>query len=194
MEAAMQTCAWCRTTQATPGRYCENCGAVLASATESEPEALDVPSATVVERRTQIAAVGYGGFWVRWLALLIDSVILFVPVLILRGLLGNVGSFLIIVGYWLYFALFESSSWQATPGKRMLGLAVVKIDGTQLTFGRATGRYFAKILSYITLCIGFLMAGFTSQKRALHDYVAETLVVKRATAAANRPVVYTDAV
>ena len=76
----------------------------------------------------------------------------------------------------------------------MLGLAVVKIDGTQLTFGRATGRYFAKILSYITLCIGFLMAGFTSQKRALHDYVAETLVVKRATAHATQPVVFTDAV
>jgi uncharacterized RDD family membrane protein YckC len=99
----------------------------------------------------------------------------------------------VLVGEWLYFAILESSSWQATLGKKTLGLAVVNADGTRLTFGRACVRYVAKIVSGITLCIGYMMAGWTSQKRALHDMIAETLVVKRAAARAAQPIVFTDA-
>jgi uncharacterized RDD family membrane protein YckC len=71
----------------------------------------------------------------------------------------------------------ESSSWQAMLGKRALGIIVTDENGNRLTFGRATGRYWAKFLSYFILMIGFLMAAFTPKKQALHDMVANTLVV-----------------
>ena len=74
-----------------------------------------------------------------------------------------------------------SSERGATLGKRALSLRVVKSDGTRLTFGRATGRFFAK--AFITglnprFGIGYIMAGFTDRKRALHDMIADTVVVK----------------
>ena len=72
----------------------------------------------------------------------------------------------------------ESSAKQATVGKMALGIIVTDLDGRRIGFGRATGRYFAKILSALTLGIGFLMAGFTERKQALHDMVASCLVVK----------------
>lgn len=80
---------------------------------------------------------------------------------------------------WLYYALMESSSLQATIGKYVFGLVVTDLGGQRITFLRATGRHFGKILSSITLFIGFLLAGVTSQKQALHDMVAGCLVQKR---------------
>jgi uncharacterized RDD family membrane protein YckC len=72
----------------------------------------------------------------------------------------------------------ESSTSQATFGKMACGLAVTDTYGNRISFGRATGRYFAKILSALTLGIGFAMVGWTRQKRGLHDFVAGTLVVR----------------
>ena len=79
---------------------------------------------------------------------------------------------------WLYFALLENSERGATVGKMAMGLRVVTSDGQRLSFLNATGRYFAKILSAIILCIGFIMIGFTDKKRGLHDMIAGTLVIK----------------
>ncbi len=79
---------------------------------------------------------------------------------------------------WLYFALMESSSKKATLGKMALGLIVTDMNGVRLTFGRATGRFFGKILSGIILNIGFIMAAFTEKKQALHDILAGTLVLE----------------
>jgi len=79
----------------------------------------------------------------------------------------------------LYFAGMESSSKQATLGKMALGLKVVDVEGNRISFLRGVGRFFAKFLSYFTLLIGFIMAGFTAKKQALHDMVASTLVVKK---------------
>jgi uncharacterized RDD family membrane protein YckC len=80
---------------------------------------------------------------------------------------------------WLYFALMESSSKQATLGKMALGIIVTDANGNRLTFGRATGRYFGKILSGLIFYIGFLMAAFTEKKQALHDMIAGCLVVNK---------------
>lgn len=80
---------------------------------------------------------------------------------------------------WLYFALMESSSKQATLGKMALSIIVTDVNGNRLTFGRATGRYFGKILSGLILYIGFIMAAFTEKKQALHDMIAGTLVVNK---------------
>jgi uncharacterized RDD family membrane protein YckC len=80
---------------------------------------------------------------------------------------------------WLYYALLESSSWQATLGKKALGLEVTDLDGGRISFGRASGRFFGKILSAMILYIGFMMAGFTEKKQALHDMLAGTLVIRK---------------
>ena len=80
---------------------------------------------------------------------------------------------------WLYFALMESSAKQATLGKIALRIFVTDANGQRISFGRATGRHFAKIISRIILRIGFIMAGFTRKKQALHDMMSDCLVVKK---------------
>lgn len=152
--------------------------------------------------------ITYAGFWKRFLAYLIDSVligfasfILLLPAIGLTGLgaamnsddIGDgspalgilaVGTFgltilLIAVGGWLYFALMESSARGGTLGKMALGLKVTDMSGNRISFGRATGRYFAKLLSGALMGLGYIMAGFTQQKQALHDILAGCLVVAR---------------
>ncbi|MDP4146398.1 MAG: RDD family protein [Bacillota bacterium] len=145
----------------------------------------------------------YAGFWRRFAARLIDQLLLgiisyvFTVIIVIAvgvsfaGLEGEadrtkVAAFigviavyciLCIVGVWLYYALMESSSKQATLGKMAVGIIVTDLQGNRLTFARATGRYFAQILSGIILDIGFIMAAFTEKKQALHDMIADTLVV-----------------
>ena len=78
---------------------------------------------------------------------------------------------------WLYFAICESSAWQATVGKLALGIRVTDLQGKRISFLRALGRWGAKIISAIILLIGFLMVAFTSRKQGLHDLIAGTLVL-----------------
>jgi uncharacterized RDD family membrane protein YckC len=85
---------------------------------------------------------------------------------------------LAFVGQWLYDALLTSSSWQGTIGKRVLRLKVVDEAGNRIGFGRATGRFFAKILSSMFFCIGFIMIGLTERKTGLHDLLAGTRVLR----------------
>jgi uncharacterized RDD family membrane protein YckC len=81
---------------------------------------------------------------------------------------------------WLYYALAESSSWQATLGKKMLNLKVTDMTGQPITFGRASGRYFAKIITgMIPLAIGYILAGFTEKKQAVHDMIASCVVLRK---------------
>ena len=84
-----------------------------------------------------------------------------------------------IVAAWLYYALFESSKLQATPGKLALKLKVTDMKGKRIGFGQATGRFFAKIISAIILLFGFFMIGWTEKKQGLHDIIASTLVMKK---------------
>jgi uncharacterized RDD family membrane protein YckC len=83
------------------------------------------------------------------------------------------------VGGWLYFALMESSPAMATLGKRAAGIVVVEKAGKRISFGRASGRYFARYITWCTLLIGFLAAAFTGSRRALHDVLSGTRVVRR---------------
>lgn len=84
-----------------------------------------------------------------------------------------------IVVQWLYFALMESSANQATLGKMALGIKVTDMNGDRLTFLRATGRHFSKIISGMILMIGYIMAAFTEKRQALHDMIAGTLVLNK---------------
>lgn len=145
----------------------------------------------------------HAGFWRRFAAYVIDMLIVGAAAFVLYMLLVFVvivpaaasgghhvneaafgGSFLllwlaVIVGQWLYFALCESSSWQATPGKLALNLCVTDMYGRRIGFGQATGRYFGKILSGFIFDIGFMMAGWTARKQALHDLMASCCVVNK---------------
>jgi len=149
----------------------------------------------------------HAGFWLRVVAWFIDTAVLtvihwvlvlffgtwlLVPWALMGGAHGalmarffdtGLQPFGIVVG-WLYFALCESSRWQATPGKMALNLAVADDYGRPIGFGRATGRYFGKFVSALILCIGFLLAAWTARKQALHDLMAGCCVVRRAGLAA----------
>jgi uncharacterized RDD family membrane protein YckC len=141
----------------------------------------------------------YAGFWIRLFAYLIDGLVIFIAFFIFNipiiailvaviqpqnpqamgAILADLEMFFLgIPACWLYFALQESGSAQATLGKRMLGLRVTDMAGQRIGFGRASGRFFAKIISAFTFYIGFIMAGFTDRKQALHDMIAGTLVVR----------------
>jgi uncharacterized RDD family membrane protein YckC len=78
---------------------------------------------------------------------------------------------------WLYYALCESSAWQGTVGKKLMGLRVTDTRGQRIGFGQATGRHFGKMLSGLILGFGFIMIAFTEQKQGLHDQMAGTLVL-----------------
>ena len=80
---------------------------------------------------------------------------------------------------WLYYALMESGSRQATVGKLALNLKVTDTTGDRISFATASLRFFGKILSNAIFMIGYIMAGFTQKKQALHDIIANTYVVKK---------------
>lgn len=84
-----------------------------------------------------------------------------------------------LVVTWLYRAGTESSGLQATIGKRIMGLAVINTNGGRPSFGRATLRFAGELLSLLTLGIGFLVALFNPERKALHDLIAGTAVVRR---------------
>ena len=146
---------------------------------------------------TGAGQVRYGGFWIRVVAYIIDVILLNVAFAIISAIIGvsmiptdptkldpeamsKMGIFELIalVATWLYFALMESSQRGATVGKMAMGLRVVDEQGNRISFGRATGRFFAKFVSGIILLIGYIMVAFTERKRALHDMMAGTLVIK----------------
>ncbi len=126
------------------------------------------------------AGTRYGGFWVRFVAFIVDVILIGIVDGILAAVLDSTSLELTIgtVLGWLYYAGMESSSRQATIGKSLLGLRVTGMDGRRISFLRATGRYFATILSALVLFIGYIMVAFTEKKQGLHDLIAGTLVVK----------------
>ena len=162
------------------------------------------PNAALGYFNPVVAAAGepiYAGFWLRFVAAIIDGVLLFVIGAIIDLILGGqraiyrppgtntlplfyvnmftMHSAVRTVIDWLYFALMESSKFKGTLGKMALGLVVTDMAGQPIVFGRATGRYFGKYISVITLCIGYMMAGWTQQKQALHDIMAGCLVLRK---------------
>lgn len=126
--------------------------------------------------------VTYGSFLERFLAALIDGVILFIPNLLLRVIIGGFESTLISIALgWIYAASMESGNKQATLGKQAMGLKVTDVNGFTINFGQASIRHFGKIISTIILFIGYLIMLWDDKKQTLHDKMANTLVVKNKT-------------
>lgn len=138
--------------------------------------------------------MSYAGFWKRFAASFIDGIITTIGYAVIGfvfGILTVVGGtddpdvlhgLGIIHGFflqWLYYSVMESSPTQGTLGKMALGIKVTDLDGNKVSFGRATGRYFGKIISVLILLIGFIMVAFTEKKQGLHDMMAGCLVVNK---------------
>ncbi len=131
----------------------------------------------------------YAGFWIRLGAKFLDGIIMNIASQIVQliigmgmrnspetaAIIGAVVALVINAGYVIYF----TGKYGATPGKMACKLQVIRADGSPLTFGRATGRYFAEILSSLTLLIGYLMAAFDEEKRTLHDRICDTRVIRK---------------
>lgn len=158
-------CPKCGTENENSSQFCSSCGAQLAEGSSATP---------------QQEIIIYAGFWRRAAASLIDLIVVMIGAAIIGVFTDHLENFVIaLVAVWLYYALLESSSKQATLGKLAIGIVVTDLNVGRISFGRASGRYWGKIISAIILLIGFIMAGFTQKKQGLHDIMAETLVVKK---------------
>jgi uncharacterized RDD family membrane protein YckC len=194
-------------------RFCSECGRPYPA-----HEMVTIGTATVCAQCKPIfmqrmreggQAVGvrrYGGFWIRFVAIVIDAIILGVVGLIvglplrmilgvstisavqtndpsavaamLPAILGMAGvSILINLAIGIAYDVYFVSTKGGTIGKLAVGLQIIRLDGSRLSMGQAFGRYFAKFLSAMILYIGFIMAGFDAEKRSLHDRICNTLVI-----------------
>ena len=195
-------CNKCGAQNAAVAQFCSRCGSPTNPAASAVPPTAAPPYSATAPAYQAVAPVvgtGYGGFWIRVLAAIIDAVLLRVVVapihlffggLGLAGMMsgvpharmglgllgGGVTLIALFFGGWLYEALMESSSYQATLGKMVCGMKVTDLYGNRISFGRATGRHFAKILSAMLLGVGYIMVAFTERKQGLHDLLACTLV------------------
>ncbi len=207
-------CSKCGATVAEGAAFCGSCGQSTGAALAAQTQAgvLTPPPAPPVP---QAAATGvlYAGFWLRVVAAIIDGLIIGIPfgaicVLVFASaipeltrmqgeppmmIVATILPRLLIVGLiylagtWLYWAGMESSEWQATLGKKALGLYVTDMDGKRTTFARTSGRFWAGrgigIIPYLGglyFLISCIMAGFTEKKQALHDMIANCLVLRKA--------------
>lgn len=124
----------------------------------------------------------FAGFWIRVTAEGIDAVALgLITVVPTIALAFQVPEWALeLVSFFVamaYYTIFQASGWQATPGKRMLGIHLITADGGRVGVGRAFARFWALLLSGLVLAIGYLMVAFTQEKTGLHDLICNTRVV-----------------
>jgi uncharacterized RDD family membrane protein YckC len=209
-------CSSCGAQTADGSAFCGACGRPVVGYSVGAPApavAAAVPGAAAVASMPGADARLYAGFWLRFVAYVIDSLLLSVAIGIIAaiaiGFIG-IGAFrdqfeemarnqpnpafpalfivtILTLGFcsliigWLYHAGMESSEHQGSLGKMALGLVVTDTDGRRVSFARASGRYFAKLITgLVPLAIGWIMAGFTEKKQALHDMIAGCLVLRKA--------------
>ena len=213
-------CSKCGTNVAAEAAFCTSCGNPMSRTTTAlSPAGLQPAASSPASVSPYLSPSGlpasssfsYAGFWIRFLAYFIDSLILstvtiflLIPLIFLTGSAAKLEGFsqnhgepdpavvgalvllfvlfigIAIVLQWLYHAYLESGEKQGTWGKQILGLYVTDLLGNRISFGRASGRFFAKIVSgMIPLAIGYIMAAFTERKQALHDMIASCLVLRR---------------
>ena len=145
--------------------------------------------------------VRFAGFWIRVVAAIIDGIILLIANSILQfAVLGpraaspfpdpvhpaaHLAESIVIIGATWMLGIIVGATYEglfiaklgATPGKMALSLKVVRRGGGPVSLGRAVGRYLAKMLSSFTLGIGYILAAFDSERRALHDMICDTRVI-----------------
>lgn len=195
-------CNRCGFKSAIDAQFCQRCGESLQAAPLPAIAPFDSKQNHVIASGTmRTLTVRYAGFCIRAIASLLDVAVVFLAFLPVRILLGSTATLLgeswemptgkiflmgrmfrigfALVFGWLYRAGMESSSFQGTLGKLAVQIKVTDLDGSRISFERASGRYFAKFLSFIAFGVGYLMVGFTPRKQGLHDRIAGTLVQYR---------------
>ena len=181
--------------------FCKQCGASLRRGETPAPRPLPPVAAPPPTAPPAGQATHYANFGQRLLAFILDSIL----AAIIAGMIGAMLGFVIGLGGavtgaddsavsdvvdllgllagtaagWLYEALLVSSSYQATLGKMALGIVVTDMQGRRISFLRATGRYFGKIVSGMLMMIGYLMQPFTEKRQTLHDIMAGCLVLRK---------------
>jgi len=192
-----QACPSCGLSFVAQGEWEERVDQGVGEAFPLPPEEARTGKAEVVRERGRRQTVP-AGFWLRAVAVFLDGILmnvlsygLMAALGIAMGVVGGLDAedpplaFLLLamvisIGIPMaYFVFMESSSLQATLGKKLVGLKVTDLAGNRIGVGRATGRFLGKFVSLMTLYIGFMMAGWTKNKQALHDMMAGTLVVRR---------------
>jgi uncharacterized RDD family membrane protein YckC len=134
--------------------------------------------------------VNYAGFWIRVGAAFIDALLVIalqvVFAIIIIGtpniMLAGTSILLTLVNYiagFLYQTLMDSSKYQGTLGKMAVGIKITGLNGERISYGKAVGRYFAKLLASIIFGIGLLMVAFDKKKQGLHDKMVKTYVVEK---------------
>ena len=177
-------CPKCGVANDDQSKFCQKCGANLPTVAKDAAPGEATPQQAAVSA----SGVEYAGFWKRLAAWIIDAVLVWIVVIVFsiffRPWVGPWRHphpvsvvFFWLIASWIYWALLESSSSQATLGKMALGIIVTDMEGKRISFARATGRHWAKIISSIILYIGHIMIAFTSRKQGLHDLIADCLVV-----------------
>ena len=139
--------------------------------------------------------MSYAGFWKRFAAYLIDFIIFSILAFVVGFVIGIIlysndpyvddavvemfGGIFGILSTWVFYAAFEASLKQATPGKMALGIIVTDLEGNRITFGKASARFFSKLISSLLIGVGFLMVAFTQKKQGLHDKISNCLVLNK---------------
>jgi len=186
-------CGNCGTSNRDDEKFCRGCLQPISAASDAAPRAATA-SGSVPDAAFEAATGDYAGFWRRFAAVFLDSIILMVvliPLLVIAAVVGGSmnaesggGLFLLV---WLllmmisaaYFILMEAGERGATFGKRALKIRVVDLNGERISVGRSVGRFVGHFLSgVIPFYIGYLMQVFTERRQALHDMVSGTVVVR----------------
>ena len=164
-------CPRCGRQNDDTANYCQGCASPLTAPTVT---------GTTIPSSAPAGALQYATFGQRLVATLIDVAILSLATGSVVVATFGMGITLGFFAPWLYEAFMMSSEWQATVGKKALGLVVTDMAGQRVSFARSTGRHFGKIITnMVPFFIGYIMAGLTARRQALHDMIAETLVIKR---------------
>lgn len=164
-------CRNCQSQITHAGEFCGSCGSPLAQL-PSRPGTANALVHTAELTPGRQGELHYAGFWIRFVSLIVDGLVLAIPLAITA--ITFIGPILIV---WLYVALMMSSSKQGTLGMMAMGLRVTNEQGERITFGQATGRYFASVLSALILYIGYLMLLGSRRKQTMHDRMAGTLIL-----------------
>lgn len=182
-------CPMCGKKNIEEASFCQHCGKSIPILDTEEKPSSSPTSATPVSGLA-VPQTKYAGFWLRFLAYLIDSMVIGVGLSVLYFALNlhsempvpGQGFVFVLLSWafiWAYHAQMESSKYQATLGKIVVGIIVTDLNGDRISFGKATGRFWGKLVSGLILGIGYLMAGFTKSKQALHDELTGCLVVRK---------------
>ena len=122
----------------------------------------------------------HASIWKRFWAFVIDVLVFALLFWVLAQLIDNFTvSLVLLVIIWLYYALLESSPWQASLGKRIMGLKVIDKRGRRLSFSKATKRLFARLITNFTFYFGFFSAAFDKQNKTLHDRLSKSMVINQ---------------